>query len=78
MSFNFDPNQVQEIVALINSNATNKKRYPEGVVIPMKNESEAINQADPKNHLHPAIVIGPSRSSEGVRVYYLVKWLSLP
>ena len=25
--------------------------------------------------LHPALVIGPSRSSEGFRIYYLVRWL---
>ena len=76
MNFHLDPNQVSEIPALINSPATNRKRYPEGVVIPMTSEAEAREKADPSKHLHPAIVIGPSRSSEGVRVYYLVRWLT--
>jgi hypothetical protein len=26
-------------------------------------------------HLYPARVLGPSRSSEGFRLYYLVCWL---
>ncbi|CAK0762315.1 conserved hypothetical protein [Gammaproteobacteria bacterium] len=75
MKFYLDPNQVSEIPALINSPSTKRKRYPEGVVIPMASEAEARAQADPGKHLYPAIVIGPSRSSEGVRVYYLARWL---
>ncbi|CAK0751859.1 conserved hypothetical protein [Gammaproteobacteria bacterium] len=75
MKFSLDPNQVSEIPALIHSPSIKRKRYPEGVVIPMASEAEARAQANPEKHLHPAIVIGPSRSSEGVRVYYLAKWL---
>ncbi|CAK0761826.1 conserved hypothetical protein [Gammaproteobacteria bacterium] len=75
MNFHFDPNQVTEIAALINSPNINRKRYPEGVVIAMANETEALQHANPEKNLHPAVVIGPARSSEGVRLYYLVKWL---
>ena len=31
--------------------------------------------ADLSRQLHPAIVYGPSSSSEGQRLYYLVRWL---
>jgi len=75
MKFAFDPSQVKEVPALINSRVKNRERYPEGVVMPMESEAAALEQANPAQHLFPAIVIGPSRSSEGVRVYYLVKWL---
>jgi hypothetical protein len=75
MKLYLDPSQVKEIPALINSPSTKRKRYPEGVVTPMNSEAEARAQANPERHLHPAVVIGPSRSSEGFRVYYLVRWL---
>jgi hypothetical protein len=40
-------------------------------------ETEAAAQAasDPVKKLFPAQVIGPARSSEGVSVYYIVRWL---
>jgi len=38
-------------------------------------EQEAVAGADSAHHLHPAIVIGPSKSSEGHIMYYLVRWL---
>jgi hypothetical protein len=77
MKLYLDPSQVKEIPALINSPSTKRKRYPEGIVTPMGSEAEARDQASPEKHLHAAIVIGPSRSSEGFRVYYLVRWLDL-
>jgi hypothetical protein len=38
-------------------------------------EQEAIEQGDKNNKRFPAIVIGPSKSSEGQIIYYLVQWL---
>jgi hypothetical protein len=32
--------------------------------------------ANEAKNLHPAIVYGPSVSSESQRIYYLVRWLS--
>ena len=40
----------------------------------LASEDEALRRAG--ENLHPAIVIGPSRSSEGFRLYYLVRWLN--
>jgi len=68
-----DPAQSREVPALIRSPNKTRKRYPEGVVEAVASEAEARQRAE--ENLHPAIVIGPSRSSEGFRIYYLVRWL---
>ncbi len=61
--------------ALIKTPRKNRKRYPEGCVQVMPGEAEAIAGADPERNLHPALVYGPSVSSESQRIYYLVRWL---
>ncbi len=61
--------------ALIKTPRKNRKRYPEACVQIMPDPSDAITAADPANNLHPAIVYGPSVSSESQRIYYLVRWL---
>ena len=53
----------------------NRKRFPEGVVEVYASEDEALAHADPAKHRHAAIASGPSRSSEGFRLFYLVRWL---
>jgi hypothetical protein len=52
-----------------------RKRFPEGVVEVYTSEDEARAHADPAKHRHAAIASGPSRSSEGFRLYYLIRWL---
>ncbi len=37
--------------------------------------AEALNDADPDNKRYAARVSGPSKSSEGLFIYYLVEWL---
>jgi hypothetical protein len=61
--------------ALIRTPRVNRTRYPEACVILAADEASACADADPARHLHPAEVYGPSVSSEGQRVYYLVRWL---
>jgi hypothetical protein len=73
MKLYLDPAQSREMPALVHSANKTRKRYPEGVVEIVASEEEALRRAG--ENLHPAIVIGPSRSSEGFRVYYLVRWL---
>jgi hypothetical protein len=73
MKLYLDPAQSKEMPALIRSANKTRKRYPEGVVETVGSEDEARRRAE--ENLHPAIVIGPSRSSEGFRLYYLVRWL---
>lgn len=73
MKLYLDPAQSKEVPALVRTPNKTRKRYPESLVEPVANEAEALARAE--ENLHPAIVIGPSRSSEGVRVFYLVRWL---
>jgi len=37
--------------------------------------ADALDDADPENKLFAARVSGPSKSSEGQFIYYLVEWL---
>lgn len=53
----------------------NRKRFPEGCVVAHATEAEARAAADPDNGYFAAVASGPSRSSEGFRLYYLVRWL---
>jgi len=52
-----------------------RKRFPEGVVELYASEAEALAHADPANSRHAALASGPSRSSEGFKLFYLVRWL---
>jgi hypothetical protein len=52
-----------------------RKRFPEGCVTEYASEAEARDAARPEADYHAAIASGPSRSSEGFRLYYLVRWL---
>jgi len=53
----------------------NRKRFPEGCVSVHDSEVAARAAADPEQGYHAAVASGPSRSSEGLRLYYLVRWL---
>ena len=64
-----------ECYALINTPSLTRKRFPEGVVTVVEDEAAARAGADPVNNIVPAVVMGPSRSSEGFRLFYLVRWL---
>lgn len=48
-------------------------RFPENCVELVASEDAAHLGCNDKTHA--AVVCGPSRSSEGVRLYYLVRWL---
>jgi hypothetical protein len=52
-----------------------RDRFPESCVQTMDSEAAARAAADPAARRFPAIVMGPSRSSEGAMLYYLVQWL---
>lgn len=66
---------LEERCALIKTPRKNRKRFPEGCVQVMDDVSQALDAADPAHNLYPAIVYGPSVSSESQRIYYLVRWL---
>jgi hypothetical protein len=52
-----------------------RERFPEGVVEVYASETEAMMHANPDKNRFAAIASGPSRSSEGFRLFYLVRWL---
>ncbi len=52
-----------------------RKRFPENCVTPYPDEASARAASRPEDGYHPAIASGPSRSSEGFRLYYLLRWL---
>ncbi len=52
-----------------------KKRFSESCVRVVDSEAEAVAMANPSSNEYPARVYGPSKSSEGLRLYYLVRWL---
>ena len=64
-----------ECYALIATPSLKRKRFPEGVVTVVASEAEARAGASVADNIVPAVVFGPSRSSEGFRLYYLVRWL---
>jgi hypothetical protein len=61
--------------AVIFTPRQNRKRYPAGCVEIFDSMEAAIAAADPANKRHAARVVGPSKSSEGQFIYYLVEWL---
>jgi len=53
-----------------------RKRFSIGCVEVMGTEELALSSSDESRNRYPAKVIGPSKSSEGQYIYYLVEWLS--
>ena len=52
-----------------------RNRFPDSCVDIVETEQDAIDGGDETNKRYPAKVIGPSKSSEGQIMYYLVRWL---
>ena len=52
-----------------------KQRYAENCVQLAQSHEQAVQLSAEKAHHYPACVYGPSKSSEGTRIYYLVRWL---
>lgn len=65
----------QERFAVIFTPRTSRKRYPAGCVEIFETEAAARAAADPDGKRHAARVVGPSKSSEGQYIYYLMQWL---
>ncbi|MHB1085711.1 MAG: hypothetical protein ACYCZA_12845 [Thiobacillus sp.] len=62
-------------VVIYSPGGKRRKRFPEGVVAVYASEADALAHADPEKSRHAAIASGPSRSSEGFKLFYLVRWL---
>jgi hypothetical protein len=62
-------------VVIYSPSGKKRKRFPEGVVEVYASEADALAHADADKSRHAAIASGPSRSSEGFKLFYLVRWL---
>jgi len=73
--FDTETNVVSEYYAVVYAPRKNRKRFPDNCVTIMASAFAAQQEACADNNLYPAKVLGPSRSSEGLMLYYLVEWL---
>ncbi len=52
-----------------------RKRFPAASVREVASREQAVETAAANSKLAPARLVGPSKSSEGQFIYYLVEWL---
>ncbi|MCH9645168.1 MAG: hypothetical protein K0U08_00765 [Proteobacteria bacterium] len=64
---------VTEQYAVVRIPRVKRERVPANNVEIVENIDQAIEQSDPKNSLYAAKVLGPSRSSEGMVLYYILE-----
>ncbi|OOZ38825.1 hypothetical protein BOW53_14050 [Solemya pervernicosa gill symbiont] len=72
---NFRDEHLAEHFAVIYAPRRKRDRYPENTVELFPSESTAMDSADANQKRYPACVRGPFRSSEGLRLFYLIRWL---
>ena len=65
----------QERYAVIYTPRQSRKRFPAGCVDIVEDAESAIELANQQDKSYAARVIGPSKSSEGQYIYYLVNWI---
>jgi len=66
---------LKQYPALVYTPRRSRNRFAENVVEIMDSEQQARAGADEQKKLQAAVVCGPVKSSEGFRLYYLVRWL---
>jgi hypothetical protein len=66
---------VSESYAIVYAPRKNRKRFPQNCVSIVASLEAAVKGVDKEKNLFPAKVLGPSRSSEGLMLYYLVEWI---
>jgi hypothetical protein len=62
--------------AIVYAPRRTRDRFSENCVEVVETEEAAIAGADAEKKKYAARVIGPARSSEGLKVFYLVRWLA--
>ena len=73
-----DPDVVSEQFAVVKVGRRLRERVPETTVHIVDSQEEAMQQSQPDQQRYAARVAGPSRSSEGLRVYYIIEWFNKP
>ncbi len=65
----------EERFAVVYVPRRSRRRFAASCVSVVDSREIALAQAEPERHRFAARVLGPSRSSEGLSLYYLVEWL---
>ena len=65
----------EEQFAVVYVPKRSRNRFPKGCVEVVESKDEAIERANHEEKQYAARVLGPSKSSEGQYIYYLVEWL---
>ena len=63
--------------AVIYAPRAKRHRFSANCITLMSSKEEAIKKACVEKNQFPGKVLGPSKSSEGQYIYYLIEWLSL-
>lgn len=66
----------EEHWAIIYVPRRSRNRFAASCVQTFEAENDAVANAEPAERRFAAKVIGPSKSSEGQPVYYLIRWLN--
>jgi len=75
ISLDPDTGIVEERYAVVYAPRRKRGRFSEDCVQIVESEAAALAAANTFEDRYPARVVGPARSSEGFRLYYLVCWL---
>ena len=62
--------------AVVYAPRAKRPRFSANCVQIVSSKEEALAKANPEENRLPAKVLGPSKSSEGQFIYYLVEWLT--
>ncbi|MCU7834834.1 MAG: hypothetical protein KZQ83_06200 [gamma proteobacterium symbiont of Taylorina sp.] len=77
--YSLDPhpraNYAEQHFAVIYSPRKKRKRFPATVVTLYDSDKEAVKSQNHDKNLFAAEVVGPAKSSEGIHLFYLLKWL---
>ena len=65
----------EEQFAVVYVPKRSRNRFPKGCVEIVASKEDALKQENYDKKLYAARVLGPSKSSEGQYIYYLVEWL---
>lgn len=65
----------QEHFAIVQTPRPSRKRFPAACVETVDDAQTAMQRATEADNLYAARVVGPSKSSEGQYIYYLLEWL---
>jgi hypothetical protein len=66
----------EERYAVVYAPRKNRPRFPAASIEIVASAQAALTAADPAQQRFAAKVLGPSKSSEGLFIYYLVEWLA--